>query len=454
MCSPEACHQMSLLVAKSRGYAAQSSAYEEKTYATNVQEYNEVMYRLARRRLGYMLRDVYEDLLMDGLQPDRDTFHLAIPACMRTNRLQDAFYFFEEMKSTGMVPDLSLYNCIISTCGQCMQPDRAFQVAEEMETMGIQPKLRTFVALLNACGSAGRVEEAMTEHGLTLSPYCYAALITAHKNSRGAPAAALKAGTVATILELLEQSKAKGAEVADDELLTGGDLEHRHDLEDHTRRAAGSRHAVVHHAALRAMVDLRSYDGVEKVLGIMKADGIKVDAFTYTELIRSSLMRHDLDKALDAFEQLTDNGISPSLDLYVMLIESAIQQYSPESLASAKRLLREMDQAGFFLNARIGGNLLQMAAKERIGLGDYSTATLVFELTQRRQQPPFAPTLLYLRGLLNRGISEEDPRVIAARKIVTNNVRYGGSKLDVEKKTRERGQESAAKREEGTSTSS
>ena len=53
-----------------------------------------------------MLRDVYEDMLMDGISPSRDTFHMLIPGAMFSNRLQDAFFFFNEMKQRGMQPDV------------------------------------------------------------------------------------------------------------------------------------------------------------------------------------------------------------------------------------------------------------------------------------------------------------------------------------------------------------
>ncbi len=118
------------------------------------------------------MRDIYEDMQIDGVQPVRDTFHTLISGCMKGDRLQDVMYFFEEMKAMGLAPDVSItcqllctmtlelphtvpmkcripsivailvsmhfitllivqvaiYNSVILSCGRCNQIDHAFQV--------------------------------------------------------------------------------------------------------------------------------------------------------------------------------------------------------------------------------------------------------------------------------------------------------------------------------------
>lgn len=66
-----------------------------------------------------MLRDVYGDMMLDGVKPERETFHSLIIGTMKGARLQDAFFFRDEMKAMGLVPDvrcspsapLMLLNC-------------------------------------------------------------------------------------------------------------------------------------------------------------------------------------------------------------------------------------------------------------------------------------------------------------------------------------------------------
>jgi pentatricopeptide repeat protein len=54
----------------------------------------------------YLLRDAYEDMLLDGVQPVRDTFHNLIVGTMKGSRLQDAFYFRDQMREMGLQPDV------------------------------------------------------------------------------------------------------------------------------------------------------------------------------------------------------------------------------------------------------------------------------------------------------------------------------------------------------------
>ncbi|GLT39802.1 hypothetical protein SLA2020_332120 [Shorea laevis] len=51
----------------------------------------------------YLLRDVYDDMMLDGVQPTRDTFHALLAGTMKGARLQDAFFFRDEMKAMGLL---------------------------------------------------------------------------------------------------------------------------------------------------------------------------------------------------------------------------------------------------------------------------------------------------------------------------------------------------------------
>ena len=56
----------------------------------------------------YLLRDVYDDMMLDGIQPTRDIFYSLISGTMKGARLQDSFFFRDEMKSKGLFPDVSI----------------------------------------------------------------------------------------------------------------------------------------------------------------------------------------------------------------------------------------------------------------------------------------------------------------------------------------------------------
>ena len=95
---------------------AQTEEYKRRNYANNVTEYNGVVNSItAQRRFPFLLRDVYDDMSLDRVQPDRDTFHSLILGSVKGARLQDAFYFTEQMKSMGLVLDVSLirFTCFV-----------------------------------------------------------------------------------------------------------------------------------------------------------------------------------------------------------------------------------------------------------------------------------------------------------------------------------------------------
>lgn len=56
----------------------------------------------------YLVRDVYDDMMLDGVKPERDTFRSLIASTMMGARLQDALYFRDQMRSMGLCPDVLL----------------------------------------------------------------------------------------------------------------------------------------------------------------------------------------------------------------------------------------------------------------------------------------------------------------------------------------------------------
>lgn len=133
-------HRRPLLRELGRRYFSVSSEdYAKRNYANNVSEYNTVVSSLtAQRRFllfsplytalqslalhvskcvnkfidahnrYFLLRDVYDDMMIDGVQPTRDTFHSLIVGTMKGGRLQDTFFFRDQMKAMGLVPDVWL----------------------------------------------------------------------------------------------------------------------------------------------------------------------------------------------------------------------------------------------------------------------------------------------------------------------------------------------------------
>lgn len=374
-----------------------------------------------------MLRDVYDDMLLDGVQPTRDTFHSLIIGMMKGTRLQDAFYFRDEMKAMGLVPDVALYNFLISTCGKCNRSDPAIQLLEEMKRSGVKPNGQTYICLLNAFATTGRIDRVyaivrdMTAAGLGLNKFCYAGLIAAYKNKTP-----IIDETTTKIIELVKQSKGwSSVEASSDNaenVMMGVSEEELYSIptaEFVNRRGFLNRQLTVYHVALHACADLKSKETMENLLEMLKQDGYSPDVYIVMQTMRCYLHCGDIDHAVKAFEDYMSSGKPPMVELYVTLIEGAMVGHTPLGMQLAQDTLEKMTARNFFLNAKMGNDLLLAAAGEKTG--GYTTANYIWDLMQSRKiNHSLAAVEAYYKGLKHREIPADDPRLLVVARTLKN----------------------------------
>ncbi|PIA51557.1 hypothetical protein AQUCO_01100422v1 [Aquilegia coerulea] len=353
--------------------AVPSEEYAKRNYANNVSEYNTVINSLSAQRRQFLLRDVYEDMQLDGVQPTRDTFHSLIAGTMKGARLQDSFYFRDEMKAMGLVPDVALYNFMISTCGKCKNSEQAIRILEEMKHNKVKPNGQTYICLLNACAATGRLDRVnaivsdLTAAGLGLNKFCYAGLIAAHVNQKP-----ITEGTTTRIIELVEQSKGWSSVEANtdsaENVMMGVSEEELYNIptaEFVHRRGFLFRQLTVYHVALHACAELGSIETMETILEILKRDGRTPDVYCVMQTIRCYLRCGDFDRALKNFEDYCASK-PPCAELYVTLVEGAMIGHTQRGMEIAQDTLQKMNARNFFLNARMGNDLLLAASGEKV----------------------------------------------------------------------------------------
>ncbi|GLU02142.1 hypothetical protein SLE2022_194080 [Rubroshorea leprosula] len=410
-----------------RYFTAGTDEYAKRNYANNVTEYNTVFNSLSFKRRHYLLRDVYDDMMLDGVQPTRDTFHALLAGTMKGARLQDAFFFRDEMKAMGLLPDVSLYNFLISTCGKCQNSDQAIQILEEMKKDGVKPTAQTYICLLHACAAAGRVDRAlvivrdMTAAGAGLNKFCYAGLIAAHMNKMP------RANDIATkILDLVEQSKGWSSVessttnagnmmigVSDEELYDMPTADYVH------RRGFVNRQLTVYHVAFHACAELRNIEAMETLLETLRKEEKVTDPFIVMQVMRCYLHAGDLDRGLQTFEEYMNAGRNPLPEVYVTFIEGAMVSHTPRGMELAQDMLVKMNSRNFFLNFKQGSDLLLVAAGEKTG--GYTNANFIWDLMQARKVTPSLPAVeAYYNGLKDREIPEDDPRLLVVARTYDN----------------------------------
>ncbi|GAB4847905.1 hypothetical protein Ancab_026965 [Ancistrocladus abbreviatus] len=429
-------HHSSLLrAAGRRHYAAQTEAYLKRNYANNVSEYNTVIGSITAQRRHYLLRDVYDDMVLDGVQPTRDVFHSLIVGSMKGARLQDAFFFRDEMKATGLLPDVALYNFLISTCGRCKNAEPAIHILEEMKRNEVKPTGQTYICLLNACAATGRLDRVyaivrdMTAAGLGLNKFCYAGLIAAHKNK-----IPLADDTATKIIELVEQSKGwssvDASTVMAENVMMGVSEEELYNIPTaeyvHRRGGFVSRPSTVYHVAFHALADLQNVEAMETLLQMLEKDNKTPDVFITMQIMRCYLHCGDIDRGLKVFEDYMNSGKPPMIELYVTLVEGVMVGYTPRGMQLAQDMLVAMNSRGFFLSPKMGSDLLLVAAGEKTG--GYSTANYLWDLMQARKTAISLPAVeAYFNGLKERDIPEDDPRLLLVTRVRDSlAARFGG----------------------------
>lgn len=400
--------------------------YAKRNYANNVSEYNTVLGSLTAQRRHFLLRDVYDDMLLDGVQPIRDTFHTLIVGAMKGARLQDALYFMDEMKSMGLIPDTTIYNFFISTCGKSKNSDCAIQVLEEMKRYGVKPRGQTYIALLCACASCGRVDRAyaivrdMTAAGLGLNKFCYAGLITAFKNREP-----VTEETTSKIIELVKQSKGwssvEASSGSGDSGMIGVTEEELYNIPtaEIVQRRYFNRELTVYHTALHACADLGSKEAADAISEMLKQDGYSPDLFCVMQVMRCYLCCRDIKGAKKIFDDYISSRKPIALEFFTTLVQGAMIGYTPDGMEIAQDTLQKMTARGFFLNARTGSELLSAASGETFG--GFTTANYIWDTLQSRGVVPTLNTVeAYYKGLKERDIPENDPRLSHVTRVVND----------------------------------
>ncbi|KAK2661628.1 hypothetical protein Ddye_000202 [Dipteronia dyeriana] len=418
-----------------RFFAASTEPYAKRNYANNASEYNTVVSSLTSQRRQFLLRDVYDDMVLDGVQPTRDLFHSLIVGTMKGSRLQDAIFFRDEMKATGLLPDVVLYNFLISTCGKCKNSDQAVRIFEEMKKYEVKPNGQTYVGLLNACAAAGQLDRVyaivrdMTAAGAGLNKFCYAGLIIAHMNKL--PVAN---DTASKIIEFVERSKSwssvETSSVNAENVMMGISEEELYNLPTaeyiHRRGGFLMRLLTVYHVAFHACAELRNVEAMETLTEMLKKDEKTPDVFILLQIMRCYLLSGDIDRGQIFFEDYMNSGKPPMIELYVTLVEGAMTGYTPRGMQLAQDTLVNMNSRNFFLSPKLGNDLLLIAAHEKNG--GYTTANYIWDLMQARKiNVSFPAVEAYYYGLKEREIPEDDPRLLVVSRTYDNfRIRSGG----------------------------
>ncbi|CAI5529013.1 unnamed protein product [Closterium sp. Naga37s-1] len=334
------------------------NAHEAVVYARNLNEYNAAALELSRSRKPYLLRTLYGDMLMDGVQPNFVTFHAAITACMRANRLHDLVFFFNQMRSRGITPDRYIFNCVMTAYSRSGHVERVFRVDWDMRAAGRPPNIRTYHALLTACTTTGRfdkaaeVQERMSKDGVAMNKFCYAALIAMHQRVRpSSPRIVAKIFSLCVwLMEVGERGGLQGSEAA------------------------------------------------FRLVRMIEESHIVPDAALQTILFRVHLQAGNEAEALKLADLYYGPQARPYIDQFVQAISYSLRELRPIGMNVALQLLELFFNHGFYFTRKQGSQLLQEAlTSDRRSMA--AAERLFDHVVAKHQAPEFDAVLDFMRAL-------------------------------------------------------
>ncbi|KAK9909736.1 hypothetical protein WJX75_006740 [Coccomyxa subellipsoidea] len=118
---------------------------------------------VATARRTYLLRDIMEEMALNGIAPDRQFLESAIRFSLQSSRVGDCFYYFEEMQRRGMQPSDRIKSSLVSVLARTGDMSAALEVLKEVQPSAHENGYQLSLAIVNAFGEKGNVA-AVREH--------------------------------------------------------------------------------------------------------------------------------------------------------------------------------------------------------------------------------------------------------------------------------------------------
>lgn len=286
-----------------------------------------MVFALSRRKRAYLIRDVVDEMSLNGVRPDKFVLQTGLFACMKARKLGDAMFFFEEMQRRGMEPDTAAYSSAISACGRAGQLGRMLELRDEMLRRGLEVKHNTRLAMLHAFADTGKMQAArqvfdeIVASGHAADEYAYAGLANCYRHM---PQRAVPDDAEQLLLGLIDEFKAAWAAAE------GG--------EPRERQAGRRALLVVVNAVINSLAELGHHQAAVALFKGMPQERIAPDHTTYSNIIRSYMQQ-----ALGRNRQPASDRLTALLDERLQQVD--LQPYEQAVLAGNTALAAALEAA-------------------------------------------------------------------------------------------------------------
>jgi len=249
--------------------------------------YHEVIAAYARAHEWKLAEQTFEEMknafksLGSTWQPSVRVYTSLISAYGKCGQFEKANQLFKSVVANSQVTlDTGVYNALLSAAVNAGRYNDAVEIFERMPTDGVRRNVTTFNAMLTSLGRQRRIRDmeamflSMQRAGILPNETTYSGLITSHGNI----------GNIDRALELLH-----------------------HVIIAPRLRAT----TVIFNSALGACVKAGSLEGTQRVLRVMKSEGVLSTLVTYNTLLMEASAERDWKRAAALYKELIMGGFVP-----------------------------------------------------------------------------------------------------------------------------------------------
>lgn len=148
--------------------------------------FNAILHSLIITSQYRLIEWVYQQMLLEGYDPDVLTYNVVLCAKFRLGKLDQFHRLLDEMRDKGTTPDLHTYNLLLHVLGKGDKPLAAVELLNYMTDVGCHPSVLHFTNLIDGLSRAGNLDackyffDEMIKKGCEPDVVCYTVMITGY----------------------------------------------------------------------------------------------------------------------------------------------------------------------------------------------------------------------------------------------------------------------------------
>ena len=370
-------YSLAMLASLNCGLFLQVPSIAERARAEGVAlteaAYTILIQALAEAGLSQAAVDCLTTMSAEGLKPNVITYAAVMTACR--DKPDTVIGLLDEMRLSGLTPNTVVLTTAIDSLARAggLFTDSAYAMLQSMERDGPEPNIYTYNTVSRAFAEAGRMDEALLmlnsirSRGLEPDRFTFTTLLIAcGRNSNSA-----------RVGEIMGIMKASG--VVPDEIAYGAAI-------DAHRRAGDSlkaveclhdmyRNKIAPSAAHYNLVlrTLRSQGYVDKmfqmIMAISAKEEVKINSNTFELVIEALLDLGKWKESLLLIRTMDKMGFSPSIAVYVALVEQ-LEKARQYKIVLALYRLMSRDGHSFYENPVLNTLFKKIISIGTLGMDD------------------------------------------------------------------------------------